>query len=254
MVGTTIDAQGETGLAGPEGPSSLRSVGMTLREEREAWDVCGGDTRETGAAAPGGPSAASLCRDDRGERGERHETGLLVTQENPAPQRRALFRWKGAPVPLEVIIVQHAEKERTPGDPGLTALGREQARECSARLRTSGPIDELWSSPLRRAIQTAVHIASALGIPGSRIRRDARIRERVNWPGEPHQTREAFQRDWEHSTADRDFQPLFGDSSRAAGDRFAAFLEERHAARSDGRIVVVAHGGVTVDLVRSWCR
>lgn len=155
-------------------------------------------------------------------------------------------------MPLDVIIVQHAEKERTPGDPGLTPFGHDQARQCGGNLSMAGTIDELWSSPLRRALETAEHVAFALGFPDSAIRTDDRIRERINWPGEPHQSQAAFRWDWERSTADRDFRPAFGDSSRGAGDRFAAFLDELHGRRPDGRIVVVAHGGVTVDLVRTW--
>lgn len=153
---------------------------------------------------------------------------------------------------LDVIIVQHAEKEPAPGDPGLTPLGHEQARQAGARLRHAGPIDELWSSPLRRALETAGHIAAGLGIQRSMVRRDDRIRERMNWPGEPQQSWEDFQREWERSTIDRDFRPVSGDSSHMAGGRFAAFLEERHAARPAGRIIIVAHGGVTIDLLRTW--
>ncbi len=153
---------------------------------------------------------------------------------------------------LDVIIVQHAEKERTHGDPSLTALGHQQARQCGASLGEIGRVEDLWSSPLRRAVETAGHIASALGLPAAATQRDDRIRERMNWPGEPHQTREAFLEEWQRSTNDRDFRPSFGDLSRAAGDRFAAFLDERHATRPDGRILVVAHGGVTIDLVRTW--
>ncbi len=155
-------------------------------------------------------------------------------------------------MPLDVIIVQHAEKERTPGDPGLTALGHEQARACAARLGTVGLIDELWSSSLRRAFETAEHIAAAIDDPAPPIRTDDRIRERINWEGEPHQSRDAFRKDWERSTIDRDFQPAFGDSSRTAGARFAAFLDEVHGRLPEGRVVIVAHGGVTVDLVRTW--
>lgn len=155
-------------------------------------------------------------------------------------------------MPLDVIIVQHAEKEPTPEDPGLTPLGRDQARECGTRLWMAGTIDELWSSPLRRAFETAAQIATALGLPDTAIQRDGRLRERMNWLGEPYQSREDFRQEWECSTADRDFQPTFGDSSRAAGARFAAFLNERHTVLPNGRIIVVAHGGVTVDLVRTW--
>lgn len=153
---------------------------------------------------------------------------------------------------LHVSIVQHAEKEPTPGDPGLTTLGHRQARTCSVALARSGPFDELWSSPLRRAVETAGHLANALGLLSSAIRRDVRIQERVNWPGEPAQSLTAFRREWDWSTADRDFLPSLGDSSRAAGDRFAAFLTELHERLPDGQVIVVAHGGVTVDLLRTW--
>lgn len=155
-------------------------------------------------------------------------------------------------MPLDVIIVQHAEKEPAPDDPGLTPRGRDHALRVGALLRNAGTIDELWCSPLQRAHETAAHIASVLDFPTSAIRRDDRIRERINWPGEPHQSREAFQREWERSTADREFRTSFGDSSHVAGGRFAAFLEECYTARPDGRMIVVAHGGVTIDLVRTW--
>lgn len=38
-------------------------------------------------------------------------------------------------MPLDVIIVQHAEKEPAPGDPGLTPRGRDQARQVGANLK-----------------------------------------------------------------------------------------------------------------------
>lgn len=153
---------------------------------------------------------------------------------------------------LRLFIVQHAEKEPTPGDPGLTMLGHLQARACGDSLALLGPFDELWSSPLRRALETAAQLAGALGLPSSAIRNDDRIRERLNWPGEPAQTRVEFRREWDLSTTDRDFEPTFGDSSRAAGDRFASFLTELHDRLPVGRVIVVAHGGVTIDLVRTW--
>ena len=155
-------------------------------------------------------------------------------------------------MPLQVFIVQHAEKTPIPGDPGLTATGHRQARACGAALARFGPFDELWTSPLCRAVETAVHLATALGVSDALVQRDDRLRERMNWVGEPEQTLATFQRDWERSTADREFQPAFGDSSRAAGDRFAAFLTELRDLLPDGRVIVVAHGGVTIDLVRTW--
>lgn len=155
-------------------------------------------------------------------------------------------------MPLQILIVQHADKESMPGDPGLTETGHLQARACGVALARHASFHELWSSPLRRALETAGHLADARGVPSSAIGQDDRLSERMNWPGEPAQTRAEFRREWERATADREYQPAFGDSSRAVGDRFAAFLTELRDRLPDGRVIVVAHGGVTVDLVRTW--
>ena len=155
-------------------------------------------------------------------------------------------------MPLQVLIVQHAEKEATPGDPGLTETGHRQARTCGVVLASHAPFDELWSSPLRRALETTAHLAEAPGFRSPGIRQDDRVRERLNWPGAPAQTRAEFRQEWERTTADREFQAASGDSSRAAGDRFASFLGELHDRLPHGRVIVVAHGGVTVDLLRTW--
>jgi broad specificity phosphatase PhoE len=65
-------------------------------------------------------------------------------------------------------------------DVELSVSGREQARAVAAWSRTllsaadAPPVDELWSSPLRRARETAEAIAAATGLP---LRIDERLRE-----------------------------------------------------------------------------
>jgi broad specificity phosphatase PhoE len=140
-------------------------------------------------------------------------------------------------------LVQHAEKQRRGGDPGLTVTGRAQALWTGSCLRGKG-ITQVWASPLRRARETAEIIAAVLGLP---VRTDPRLRERMIWDG--CQPLDAYFADWRRSTAERDFQPLLGDTSREAGERFEAFLTDH--ARDPGQIVVVSHGGVTVDLLRN---
>ncbi|WP_158299857.1 histidine phosphatase family protein [Glycomyces paridis] len=140
-----------------------------------------------------------------------------------------------------VYVVQHGEKERLPGDPGLTARGRAQAALAAERLRGKG-IAELWTSPLLRTRETAAALAAACGLDA---RVDARLTERMNWDGAAPIA--AFAADWEATTRDRDFVPAAGDSSRAAGERFRAFLTER----GDAPVAVACHGGVTVDLLRT---
>lgn len=140
-------------------------------------------------------------------------------------------------------LVQHAEKQRRGGDPGLTVTGRAQALWTGTCLRGRS-IGQVWASPLRRARETAEIIAAVLGLP---VQTDARLRERMSWNNS--QPLDAYFADWRRATDDRDYQPLLGDSSREAGSRFAAFLSDH--AGDDRDMVVVSHGGVTIDLLRT---
>jgi broad specificity phosphatase PhoE len=64
----------------------------------------------------------------------------------------------GVPEATEVILVRHADcydgLDDTLDDPPLSSAGREQARRLGERLRRLD-IDEVYSSPLRRAQETA---------------------------------------------------------------------------------------------------
>ena len=64
----------------------------------------------------------------------------------------------------EIIMVRHGEasasfRESTDPDPGLSQLGQAQAREVAARLRSLSGFD-LFTSPLKRARETAARLAS----------------------------------------------------------------------------------------------
>jgi broad specificity phosphatase PhoE len=139
-------------------------------------------------------------------------------------------------------LVQHGEKERLPGDPGLTQAGRDQAIRAGQWLRDQG-IRRLYSSPLRRALQTADGIASVTGLS---IRTDARLRERLNWDG--RESYEAFLARWARTTDDRDLVPAGEESARQAGARLLAFLADLGA---PGPVAAVTHGGVTIELLRT---
>ncbi|MGW0731811.1 histidine phosphatase family protein [Streptomyces sp. NPDC002851] len=140
-------------------------------------------------------------------------------------------------------LVQHAEKEREPGDPELTELGRRQAAITADWLQHVG-VRSLFSSPLRRARETALFVASRTGLP---IQEDVRLRERMSWDGS--QPMEGFLADWASSVKDRDFVPLSGDSSRGAAERLRSCLVD--LAEESGPVALVTHGGVTVDLLRT---
>lgn len=141
-----------------------------------------------------------------------------------------------------VYLVQHGEKERSPGDPGLTELGRSQAVRTGQWLGSMG-VRSLWTSPLRRAGETAACIASVTGLD---VLPDARLRERLNWEGE--MSLDAFLTLWAAGTRDRDLAPDGGESSRQAGARLRAFLAGLSGEL--GPVAAVTHGGVTTDLLR----
>lgn len=142
-----------------------------------------------------------------------------------------------------VTVVQHAEKERSAGDPGLTERGHEQARRIARRLAGSD-VDVLLCSPLRRTRETAAPLAKALGLEPVP---EARLVERMNWDGSV--PLEEFLADWDRATQDRGFVPRVGESSSAAGERFASVVRE--VGRRRRHAVLVAHGGVTVDGLRT---
>lgn len=69
---------------------------------------------------------------------------------------------------MEIVLVRHAQPEWEPNgravdDPGLTRLGHEQAKLTADALADLA-FDAFYTSPLRRAVETAAPIASALGM------------------------------------------------------------------------------------------
>jgi probable phosphoglycerate mutase len=68
---------------------------------------------------------------------------------------------------MELLLVRHARPLRAesidgPADPGLSPLGRRQAEALAAWLAPEA-IDAIYTSPLRRALETAAPLAIALG-------------------------------------------------------------------------------------------
>ena len=140
-----------------------------------------------------------------------------------------------------VYLVQHGEKESLPGDPGLTARGRQQATRAGRWLRDRG-VQTLCTSPLRRARETAGCITAVTGLTAQP---DARLRERLNWDGT--MPLEAFLALWARTSHDRDFAPGHEESSRQAGARLQAFLAGLPS--TPGPVAAVTHGGITTDLL-----
>jgi len=164
------------------------------------------------------------------------------------PIERESYVAYGHPVPTEVVIVQHAEKERRAGDAGLTGHGRAQAARTASHLAGSVRPAALYASPMRRALETATPIAETFEL---KISIDSRLRERMNWEGEGGQPIEDFLAEWARASIDRDHVPSSGDTSRQAGQRFLEAIDELADRHADQVTLVVSHGGVTVDLLRT---
>jgi len=141
---------------------------------------------------------------------------------------------------VELVLVRHALPVRVdegevdgPADPHLAPAGRAQAEALAAWL-TAEHLDAIWSSPMRRARETAAPLADALGLP---VRVDERLAE--------------YDR---HATS---YIPL--EELKAAGDprwnevperpeefqsHVVAAMEDIVATHPRQRVAVVCHGGV----------
>lgn len=135
-------------------------------------------------------------------------------------------------------------------DVELSVTGREQAEAVAAWSRAllgatdAPPVDELWSSPLRRARETAEAIAAATGLP---LQIDDELRELHAgifqghlWADLEARFPEAVAR-WR--SGDADFAIPGGESRAQLAARGRAALE-RLATRPARSMIVVAHGGI----------
>jgi len=139
----------------------------------------------------------------------------------------------------ELLLVRHGETDwnrelrfQGQADPPLNDAGRAQAREL-ARTLAEVEIDAVYTSDLRRAVETAEIVAAGRGIP---ILAEPGLREVDvgSWSG---LTREQIE---ERFPGARDHD---GETREAHLARVVATVE-RIAAENDGkRVLIVSHGG-----------
>jgi broad specificity phosphatase PhoE len=141
----------------------------------------------------------------------------------------------------KIFLIRHGEPEICgvllgQSDPSLSVVGREQAREALGDLRPS----IVWTSPLRRATETAAVIAKA------RICERAELREvdMGDWTG---LTWKQIERSWDE-LARKKLADWFGVPA-PGGESWPVFLSRVQGAwevirRGPANAAVVAHQGV----------
>lgn len=151
---------------------------------------------------------------------------------------------------MEMILIRHglpirkANADGTPADPPLSDIGLEQARLVGQWLAEER-IDRIYSSPMRRARETALPLAKALGHD---IELDDRIREFDADSAEyipMEELKRLHPERWKE----------FVDGGYSSQTDFAAFvltvtsgLQDMVRANSGRRIAVFCHGGV----INAW--
>jgi len=128
-----------------------------------------------------------------------------------------------------------------PADPSLAPEGIDQARRLAEHWGRH-PLDAVWSSPQRRAFETAVPLAEATG---NGIDADDRLREfdaHLDFyvPLEELREDEAA---WKRMVAEWR-SPEAEAQRRTFRERVVGAIEEISTAHPEGRIAVVCHGGV----------
>jgi probable phosphoglycerate mutase len=146
---------------------------------------------------------------------------------------------------VELILVRHGlpqrvERTSAAADPGLSETGHAQAERLADYL-AGEPVEAVYTSPLRRAIETVAPLAARLGLPSEIVDgvaewdRDANEYVPVEELKGAGDTR--FQETTELAWSDRALMEPFR-------DRVVGAVETIIAAHPGGTVVVGCHAGV----------
>ncbi len=147
---------------------------------------------------------------------------------------------------MELLLIRHARPERrettdgSPADPPLSHEGREQAERLVHWLAPE-PIDRIYTSPMRRARETATPLGDARGLA---LEVDPRIAEFDQHSSVYVPLEELKRTDYERWRAFVQGGYEDGVDLRAFQSGVIAAMEEIIAANRGGRVAVVCHGGV----------
>lgn len=151
---------------------------------------------------------------------------------------------------MELILVRHAlpvrrENVDGPADPELSEAGHQQARHCAEWLHLEH-FDAIYSSPMRRAVQTAEPLARMKGLDIQLVPGVAEFDQHSNEyiPVEELKAandprwKELMSGDWHSDEDQTEFH-----------ERVIGSLNRIIADNPGGRVVVTCHGGVINEYV-----
>jgi broad specificity phosphatase PhoE len=133
-------------------------------------------------------------------------------------------------------------------DPGLAAIGTQQAQATAAHLSQLGGIDHLMSSPFRRCLETADQIASTCGLS---VTPDWRLGEVLlsQVLGSPFSPGSAMDPEWEERREGAG-KPAHPESDRTLQERTMKVMLELKARKPHAqRIAIISHEIVLKQLI-----
>ncbi|MFC0052718.1 histidine phosphatase family protein [Streptomyces actinomycinicus] len=159
-----------------------------------------------------------------------------------------------------LVLLRHGETLLTPqrrlsgsggSDPGLSPVGRDQARAAADALARRGGIDAVVTSPMRRCRETAGSVAARLGL-GVQVDRDLREADFGGWEGLTFaEVRERHPDDLNAWFASPDSPPSGGgETMRQVTRRVTAVRDGLMARYAGATVLVVSHVGPLRTLIR----
>jgi len=133
-------------------------------------------------------------------------------------------------------------------DEPLNATGRQQAEDLAVSIQKL-PFDIIFSSPLKRAEETARIIALGRNIPVV-LRDELKERDFGSISGKSWEEADALSMDRSgglksvDTHLEYDYRPYGGESAEDVKKRLSDFVAEIKTTYSDKRVLVVAHGGI----------
>ncbi len=161
---------------------------------------------------------------------------------------------------VKFVIIRHGysvynkEKRFTgQGDIDLDSVGYEQAQDTAKYVVENFNINKIYSSDLKRAVDTATPIANVIGLPINKLK-ELRELDVGEWEGLAfEQVKERYPKEFEHFKTDVGTAYCVGGESYADLVKRSDEIMRKLARENDGKTVLIStHGGFIRCLRSAW--